>query len=133
MATIVTCQRNDITMPITIESHGTFAILRPQGDIDKEVAGELRELMEAATDEGAVHVIVDLAAVTHVGSDGLKAIVSIVRRLQPLSGSVMLASVRDGVRSLLAAGGFLVLLREFADVEAAIQEVAAANQARQGA
>jgi anti-anti-sigma factor len=131
MATIVTCQRNDTTMPIAIESHGTVAILRPQGDIDKEVAGELHALMEAATDDGAAHLIVDLSAVTHVGSDGLKAIVGIVRRLQPIAGSVMLASVRDSVRSLLAAGGFLVLLREFDDVDAAMQAVAAGRQAEQ--
>ncbi len=132
MATIVTCHRNDITIPIAIESHGTVAILRPQGDIDKEVAAELNELMEAAMDDGAAHLIVDLSAVTHVGSDGLKVIVGVVRRLQPLFGSVMLASVRDSVRSLLAAGGFLVLLREFDDVEAAMQAVAAGRQTEQG-
>lgn len=116
-------------MTIAIESHGSVAILRPQGDIDKLLAGELEELMAAAADDGAVNLILDLSAVNHVGSDGLKAIVGGVRRLQPISGTVMLVSVRDSVRALLAAGGFLVLLREFDDVDSAMQSLAAARRA----
>lgn len=126
---MITCPRNDNPMTIAIENHGTVAVLRPYGDIDKALAAELGELMEAATDDGARHLVLDLSAVTHLGSDGLKAIVGVVRLLQPVSGTVMLASVRDSVRSLLAAGGFLVLLREFDDVDAAIQSVAAVRRA----
>lgn len=126
---MITCPRNDNPMTIAIENHGTVAVLRPHGDIDKALAAELGELMEAATDDGARHLVLDLSAVNHVGSDGLKAIVGVVRLLQPVSGTVMLSSVRDSVRSLLAAGGFLVLLREFDDVDAAIQSVAAVRRA----
>lgn len=112
-------------MTIAIENQGSVAILRPQADIDKAVASELYELMEAALDDGAHHLVLDLSAVHHVGSDGLKAIVGVVRQLQPISGTVMLASVRESVRGLLAAGGFLVLLREFDGVDTAIQYVSA--------
>lgn len=132
VATTDRCQQNDIAMTIALENHGTVTVLRPRGDIDKTQAAELVELMESAMDDGARHLVLDLSEVTHVGSDGLKAIVGVVRQLQPRSGTVMLAAVRDGVRSLLSAGGFLLLLREFDDSDTAIQAAAALTRAGQG-
>jgi anti-sigma B factor antagonist len=107
-------------MPISTETRGHIVIFRPHGPIDKPMAVELDELLGTAIDDGALHLAIDFSDVAHVGSDGLKAMLGSLKRLQPLGGRIVQFGAGDEVRALLDVAGFLPLLGEFETADTAI-------------
>lgn len=107
-------------MSLQIETRAQTVIVRPTGNVSKPVAGELAELLAAAIDDGARHMVFDLSALTHISSDGLKVILGAVRRLRERHGQVSFAAVSEQVRALLDIGGFLVLFDEYDTVDDAV-------------
>jgi anti-anti-sigma factor len=110
-------------MSLQIETRDQTVIVRPTGHISKPVAGELAELLTAAIDDGARHLVFDLSGLTHVGSDGLKVVLGAVRQLRECQGQVAFAAVSAQVRALLDIGGFLALFDEYDTVDEAIAAV----------
>lgn len=107
-------------MSLQIETRAQTVIVRPTGNVSKPVAGELAELLAAAIDDGARHMVFDFSALTHISSDGLKVILGAVRRLRERQGQVSFAAVSEQVRVLLDIGGFLVLFDEYDTVDDAV-------------
>ncbi len=107
-------------MSLQIETRAQTVIVRPTGNVSKPVAGELAELLAAAIDDGARHMVFDFSALTHISSDGLKVILGAVRRLRERRGLVSFAAVSEQVRTLLDIGGFLVLFDEYDTVDDAV-------------
>ncbi len=116
-------------MSLQIETRAQTVIVRPSGDVSKPVAGELAEVLAAAIDDGACHMVFDFSALTHISSDGLKVILGAVRRLRDCGGQAVFAAVGDPVRALLNIGGFLLLFDEYETVDEAV----AASEANAGA
>ncbi len=107
-------------MSIFSESHGQISLFHLHGHIDKQAAAELDEQLAAAFEEGAVSLVFDFSSATHIGSDGLKVILGVLKRVQERGGRVIHAGVNAEVRSLLNVAGFLYLLEEFETIDAAI-------------
>lgn len=107
-------------MPVSSESRGQIAICRLQGYIDKPMAVELDDLLVNALEEGAIHLIFDFSAATHIGSDGLKVILGVLRRVREQGGQVLQAGAIGDVHALLCVAGFLSLLGDFETADAAI-------------
>lgn len=107
-------------MSLQIETRDQTVIVRPTGNVSKPVAGELAELLAAAIDDGARHMVFDFSALTHISSDGLKVILGAVRKLREHRGQVAFAAVSEQVRALLDIGGFLALFDEFDTVDEAV-------------
>jgi anti-anti-sigma factor len=114
-------------MSIPNETHGRTCIIRPAGKLDRLIAAELDELFLSVVDDGARRLVVDFSGVTHMSSEGLKAILAVIRRLDPMGGQLALAAVDEPVRSLLEAGGFFVLLPEYDTVNEAVAALLAAT------
>ena len=117
-------------MSLHIETRAQTAIVRPTGNVSKQVAGELAELLAAAIDDGACHMVFDFTTLTHISSDGLKVILGAVRRIRECHGQVVFAAVGDPVRTLLDIGGFLLLFDEYATVDEAMTAIAERSAAR---
>ena len=107
-------------MSLQIETRAQTVIVRPTGNVSKPVAGELAELLAAAIDDGARHMVFDFSALSHISSDGLKVILGAARRLRECRGEVSFAAVSDPVRALLDIGGFLSLFDEYETVDEAV-------------
>ncbi len=109
-------------MSLQIETRAQIVIVRPTGNVSKPVAGELAELLAAAIDDGARHIVFDFSGLTHISSDGLKVILGAVRRLRECRGQVSFAAVSEQVRALLDMGGFLALFDEYDSVDDAVAD-----------
>ncbi len=116
-------------MPISSESRGQIAVFRLSGDIDKSMASEFDELLATAIDDGALDLVLDFSAVTHISSDGLKVILGEFKRIRELGGRMVQAAASDDVRALLDVAGFLPLLGEYESAEAAVAVLRAARSA----
>ncbi len=107
-------------MSISSESRGQIVLFRLHGHIDKPMAAELDELLASALDDGAAHLVLDFSSATHIGSDGLKVILGVLRRVRENGGQVVQAGAGEDVRSLLDVAGFLSLIGEFETADAAV-------------
>lgn len=116
-------------MSLQIETRAQTVIVRPTGNVSKPIAGELAELLAAAIDDGARHMVFDFSALTHISSDGLKVILGAARRLRECQGAASFAAVSEPVRALLEAGGFLALFDEYQTPDEAINAADAADAA----
>lgn len=69
-------------------------VLRPNGQLDADHAPALKERIRQAADQGALWVVVDLAAVEFVDSSGLSALVSGMKSLRAKGGTLCLSAPR---------------------------------------
>jgi anti-sigma B factor antagonist len=69
--------------------HGTV-VLAVSGDLDLYVAGELKDRLAEAADDGARVVVLDFAEVTFVDSMGLGVLVGGMKRLRAAGGELHL-------------------------------------------
>lgn len=107
-------------MSLQTESRGDAFIVRPHGLLSMDLANEMEELLEMAFDDGLRRVIFDFSELTRISSDGLRVILTSLRRLRELGGTAALAGVGEQVRSVMAVGGFFALLAEYETVDAAL-------------
>lgn len=107
-------------MTIHTEIRGQVLIVRPSGDINKMAASELHELLDGAIAEGATRLVFDFSILSHISSDGLRVILKAIQEVQSRKGQVVLAEMGEQVRGVFEASGFLGLIKEFTELEAAV-------------
>jgi len=114
-------------MTIQTEIRGQVLIVRPSGDINKTAASELHELLDGAIAEGVTRLVLDFSILSHISSDGLRVILKAIEEVQSRKGQVVLAGMGEQVRGVFDASGFLGLIREFADLDAAVHATSPAT------
>ncbi len=114
-------------MAIHTETRGQVLVIRIGGDINKMAADELHELLDNAIAEGATRLVFDFSALSHISSDGLRVILKAIEEVQSRKGQVVMAELGEQVRGVFEASGFLGLIREFADLEAAVHATSPAT------
>ena len=112
-------------MTIHTEIRGPVLIVRPGGDINKMAAHELHELLDNAIAEGITRLVFDFSILSHISSDGLRVILKATEEVQSRKGQVVLAEMGEQVRGVFEASGFLGLIREFTDLEVAVNATSA--------
>ena len=112
-------------MTIHTEIRGQVLIVRPSGDINKMAASELDELLGNAIAEGVTRLVFDFSFLSHISSDGLRVILKAIEEVQSRKGKVVLAEMGEQVRGIFEASGFLGLIREFSDLEVAVNATSA--------
>jgi anti-sigma B factor antagonist len=93
--------------------------------LDAAGASDFKERVGDCIEEGARHVVLDLAAVDFVDSTGLSAILSVLKRLSP-EGGLALAGCRPAVVELMKLTRLDRVLRLFPTSESATAALAAA-------
>ena len=112
-------------MTIQTEIRGKVLIVRPSGDINKIAATALHELLDNAIAEGITRLVFDFSILSHISSDGLRVILKATEEVQSRKGQVVLAEMDEQVRGVFEASGFLGLIREFTDLEVAVNATSA--------
>jgi anti-anti-sigma factor len=75
---------------------------------------------ELLQDENMRDVVLDLAAVPYLSSFGLRAILELAKRLEPLSGDLHVADMQPAVAKVFIGSGFHRLFRHFPYVPSAL-------------
>src|SRR3954454_9488448 len=93
------------------------------GDLDVHTALRLEMALDAAIDEGARHLEIDLAETAFMDSTGLAAFAAAHRRVQQRGGSLRLVNVTPAVMRVLEVSAMDTVL--MADAEAEDDDVSA--------
>jgi len=83
----------------------TTYVVRPRGEIDLAVAGELRDHLLRLLDAGATNLIVDLGGVSFLDSTGLTALMTAHRRAEIVGGRVVVARADRNVAEVFEITG----------------------------
>jgi len=104
---------------VSVEVTGPHAIvIRPEGDIDYSSLDPLREALMDARMAGVREIVVDLADVGFLDSQGLAVILYAHRRQRAGGGRLILRNLNDTARRLLHVTNLTAVL----DVEGGIGE-----------
>jgi anti-anti-sigma factor len=81
------------------------------GDLDMATAPQLGEVVEAACEQGARSILLDLSGVTFLDSSGLRAIVEASKRIELTGGDIICTGLSGAAHRVLELTGVLESLR----------------------
>jgi serine/threonine-protein kinase RsbW len=85
----------------------TTCVARLSGEVDAVSAPAVREALDDAISQGCRSIVLDLSDVTYLDSSALGLIVWADRRLQPCSGTLLLAGAGRDVTRILELSGLI--------------------------
>ncbi|GAA2140891.1 STAS domain-containing protein [Actinomadura napierensis] len=121
-------------LEVTARSHAGRAVVRLRGELDIAGSDELRRRLDAARREHGDHLILDLADLEFMDSQGLSVIVGCYKAATAAGGSLTLAGPRPIVRRTLEITGLHRRIPVQATLEAALSaddRASAPNPARE--
>lgn len=109
-------------MDIESENHGQVLLLRPDGRLDTETAGELELALHDAFESGRRHFILDLTRISYVSSAGLRVLLALAKKLDGDIGTLRLAALNASVKQVFDIAGFTSLFDIRANHKAALDK-----------
>jgi anti-sigma B factor antagonist len=107
-------------LDVSTTSQGSCAVVRVDGEIDLDSAGELSEAAVAALQEIGPSLVLDLSGVTFMDSTGLKVLLAVHKRAELAGGRLVLAAPTRSVNRVVSVTGFDRTLAVAETVEAAV-------------
>ena len=107
-------------LDLSTTSQGSCAVVRVEGEIDLDSAGELSEAALAAMQEIGPRVVLDLSGVTFMDSTGLKVLLAVHKRAELAGGRLVLAAPTRSVNRVVSITGFDRTLAVAESVEDAV-------------
>ncbi|MDR2162204.1 MAG: STAS domain-containing protein [Desulfovibrio sp.] len=108
-------------MDITVTSAPHAHILHLSGRWDFFSATNFEQYCEdLLREENMLNVVLDLGAVPYLSSFGLRAMLDLAKRLEPMSGNIHVADMQPAVAKVFIGSGFHRLFRHFPDVPSAL-------------
>lgn len=89
------------TLALTVEPLDGERLVRLQGEVDMVSAPRLARCLEELAEEGARHVVLDLAGLTFIDSTGLRAFVRGLNALRANGGDMAVQAASPSTRKLL--------------------------------
>jgi anti-sigma B factor antagonist len=107
-------------LDLTTTSQGLCAVVRVEGEIDLDSAGELSEAALAAMQEIGPSLVLDLSGVTFMDSTGLKVLLAVHKRAELAGGRLVLAAPTRSVNRVVSITGFDQTFAICGDVDSAL-------------
>ena len=111
--------QNGIAMSIYSDTVNGILFLRPNQDVDLEVAKEIQERLTIATNDGVAYVIIDFSLAALVSAATLRIIIDTANQIQRRRGCVVVTGASPQFRSLLVISDVLKLVPAFASISEA--------------
>lgn len=93
-------------LTINTEKKGDAAVMALEGRIDANCAKELETQCLSLIDGGERQVVMDFKGVNFISSAGLRVILLVAKRLEPLGGRVKLAGLNATLMDVFEISGF---------------------------
>ena len=93
-------------MEITGESVGGVSVVTARGRLDGAASGPFAERVQALIGAERPKLLIDFAGIDFVSSAGLRAVLTILKRVKAQNGAFALCGVQKPVREVLDITGF---------------------------
>lgn len=106
-------------MSIYSDTVNGILFLRPNQDVDSEVAKEIQERITIAANDDIVHVILDFSLAALVSTATLRIVLDAANRIHRRRGCIAITGASQQFRSLLVISDVLKIVPAFNSIEAA--------------
>jgi anti-anti-sigma factor len=100
-------------MTIETTSKGKAIVIKLGGRLDAESTPQFNAACESLIRSGALHMVLDLAALDYISSAGLGSILRLAKKLEELGGAALLCGLRGLVREVFEVTNLLSLFKVF--------------------
>src|ERR1700722_1180906 len=109
-------------MPLSIGSNkiGAILILKLEGTVDGETAGELEHDCAAWISRGEKCIVLDFQHVPYCSSAGLYSVLTSGKKLDVVGGSLLLCGLRGTLKDMFGFVGFDGLFQTFENLDDAL-------------
>ncbi len=111
-------------MEIRDESIGDVRVVTARGRLDGTASGAFGERIQALIDSDRPKLLIDFAGIDFVTSAGLRAVLTILKRVKAMNGVFALCGVQAPVREVLDITGFAGMIEIHPERTAALQAMA---------
>lgn len=105
---------------IVNEQKGDILILRLKGRLDAVSSPEAEHIIFHFIENGQTKLIFDLQNTNYISSAGLRTLLSIKKKLNNLSGKLVLCNVQHDVNEIFRVSGFIHILESCENEEEAL-------------
>lgn len=118
-----TTSADDAALALTLEQVDDVQVVHATGRIDTSTADRFDARMQQVVTPDAARLVLDLAHVNYVSSAGLRSLLSLLKRVKALGGSLVLAAVHHRVVDILEIAGFTPLFALAATPDEALAQL----------
>ena len=84
-------------MEVTKKTKGAYEILGIKGSLDMNNVKFIKKIFDDSMASGIKIVAIDMSSLTYIDSSGIGSFISLVSKVKPRGGSVILMTIRDEV------------------------------------
>lgn len=110
-------------MTLSEENVDGVIVLAIGGKINTEASEDLLKKMTSLINKGARQMLLDLSGVDYINSSGLRALLTVAKRMADLSGKMVLADVAELVYQVLEVSGCTSHIRVYSSKEKALKSL----------
>ncbi|MDD5628390.1 MAG: STAS domain-containing protein [Elusimicrobia bacterium] len=115
-------------MDIIVAKETRWAVVSIKGRIDAMTSASFASRLEELVDKGENAVLLNLAALEYISSNGLRCILKIAKRLHSKGGEMLFAGLQDPVAQVFELSGFGSIFRVYPTVADAAKHPASPSQ-----
>jgi anti-anti-sigma factor len=108
-------------MQIAEQQHGAVRVVKPDGPLAGEAAGDLKARLLRVQRESLGRVVLDASAVPMVDSGGLEALVDVTDEMARSGGALKLCAVNETLRQVFQVTGLLSRFEYYEDANSAVR------------
>lgn len=106
-------------LTVRLEAEGAVVVARLLGSLDEGSQAQAESAILPLLSGERRHLLLEASELSFVSSAGLRVIISAVKAVKPLGGSVGICAPQPSVEQLLRIAGLTALIRLHASVDAA--------------
>ena len=107
-------------MELTEESRAGVTVVTARGRLDGASSGMFAERLGQLVSGAQPRLVVDFASVDFVSSAGLRAVLTVMKKVKAANGAFALCAVQDPVREVLDITGFTTMIAIHPELSAAL-------------
>jgi anti-anti-sigma factor len=108
-------------MQISTESVGGVSVVTARGRLDGAASGAFAERVQTLIDTQPPRLLIDFAGIDFVTSAGLRAVLTILKKVKAQNGSFALCNVQKPVHEVLDISGFAAMMSIHPDRASALR------------
>ncbi|GAA2745899.1 MULTISPECIES: STAS domain-containing protein [Kitasatospora] len=109
-----------LQLTVSVRDHGSALVLRPEGELDHDSVGPLRDALEERLADPPQRIVVDCSGLSFCDSTGLNLLLRARLRAEPAGGRLMLAAPTPIVARMLEITGADEVVEVFATLDEAL-------------
>ncbi|MCO7226985.1 STAS domain-containing protein [Pleionea sp. CnH1-48] len=118
------------SLDIAFDDSEKYLMVNLSGQLDATTSVRLQTALEEKIAASSQFLIIDAKELSYISSAGLRVLLMVVKKVEPLKGKLAMCHVKEGVSSIIRMVGFDRFIAVHDDKEQAIQTI---NQAIESA